>query len=166
VQQTKEIRWYAMELNLKQLSITGIPFVVDPYTDHEEPELLANGDVPMVQFHFIKDDFQIIRDLVTKMTPISGDPLNMIQWEIEALGKRLLSTMLKEYIEQGETYRLSPEFKHKAQELIAREIEKDPSKMTLRSRDVRCPYCERMTTFIEGCTKGICQFCGQSMEVK
>lgn len=168
MQETKEIRWHAMAVNLKKCSITGIPFVVDPYTDAEEPELLENGDVPMVEFHFCKEDFEIIKALSEKMAAKDENHLSIEQWEIEALGNRMLSGMLKEFMDfidkGGNEYRLTDKFKEKARELIKRET--DPSKISIRSRDVRCPYCERMTTFIEGCTKGICQFCGQSMEIK
>lgn len=154
-----------MAVNLQKCSITGIPFVVDPYTDAEEPEMMENGDVPMVEFPFCKEDFVIIKALSEKMTARETNHLSIEQWEIEALGNRLLSGMLKDFIDHGgNEYRLTKEFKDKAQGLITRET--DPSKMSIRTRDVRCPYCERMTTFIENTTKGICQFCGQSMEIK
>lgn len=112
-----------MQLDLQKLTVTGIPFVVDPYTDQEEPEVMENGDVPMVQFPFCKEDFEIIRTLSEKMTPKDSNYLRMDQWEIQTLGNRLLSGMLKDFIDNGNNhYRLTPEFKEKAQELIAREI--------------------------------------------
>jgi hypothetical protein len=112
-----------MSVNLQKCSVTGIPFVVDPFTDAEEPETMENGDVPIVEFPFYKEDFEIIKALSEKMAAKETNHLSIDQWEMEALGNRLLSGMLQDFIDSGKNdYRLTQEFKDKAQGLIAREI--------------------------------------------
>lgn len=99
--------------------IVAVPFVQDD--DYgEEPDESEDGSVPMVQFEFTDDDYQILGDLQVKQTEKAfSNSMDLGQMYLEKKISDLLADILGDYMMNIGGYRLKPVFKQRAQELLA-----------------------------------------------